>query len=256
MEKPARRPFSAPPWRNTALEVRSVLEIGAHLLSSRYLSRLPRGDGHPIVVYPGFMASDLSTTPLRRVLGKLGYEVHAWGQGRNIGPTPAVRAGIVQQLLGVHRRSRRKVSLIGWSLGGLYAHRLAQIHPDLVRQVITLASPVRMVRADTSRASPLFEVLGGLHDPAVDRNRKYSSPQVASTSLYTRTDGIVNWESCLLDEAPDAQNIEVLATHIGIGHNPAVLTVVADRLAQPAGLWRPYSPNRTTARFVRASATT
>ena len=87
------RRFNAPSWRNTALEVGSVVEMGAHVASTRWLNRLPKGDGHPVIVYPGFMASDFSTAPLRRVLRKLGYEVHSWGRGRNIGPTSAVRAG-------------------------------------------------------------------------------------------------------------------------------------------------------------------
>lgn len=214
---------------------------------------MPRGDGHPVIVYPGFMASDVSTAPLRRVLRKLGYEVHAWKRGRNLGPTSAVRAGVVNQLLEVRRRSGRRASLIGWSLGGIYAHRLAMMHPDAVRQVITLASPVRMLRVDQSRATPLFEALERFHDPDVDRDRHYARPAVPSTSLYTRTDGIVHWESCLLEPAPHVENIEVLATHIGIGHNPAALAVISDRLAQ-SGEWAPYSPDGLTARFVRPSA--
>lgn len=247
------RRFNAPSWRNTALEVGSVVEMGAHVVSTRWLNRLPKGDGHPVIVYPGFMASDLSTAPLRRVLRKLGYQVHAWNRGRNIGPTSAVRAGIVNQVLEVNRRSGRRASLIGWSLGGLYAHRLAVLHPDVVRQVITLASPVRMMRTDQSRATPLFEALESFHDPNVDRDRHFARPDVPSTSLYTKTDGIVNWESCLLDDEPHAENIEVLATHIGIGHNPAVLAVIADRLAQK-GEWQPYVPTSSTSRFVRSAA--
>ncbi len=228
-----------------------MVEMGAHLASLRWLRKLPKGDGHPVIVYPGFMATDVSTAPLRRVLRKLGYEVHAWKRGRNIGPTPAVRSGIVKQLLEVNRRSGRRTSLIGWSLGGLYAHRMAGLHPDIVRQVITLASPVRMLHIDHSRATPLYDALDRFHDPNVDRNRHYARPDVPSTSLYTKTDGIVHWESCLLDPAPHTENIEVLATHIGIGHNPAVLAVIADRLAQ-TGEWAPYVPTPSTARFVRS----
>ena len=198
-----------------ALESRSLWEAGALLPALPLLALAPRGDGHPVLVLPGFMASDRSTAILRRFLGSLGYRVHGWNLDRNVGPTPAIRDGLVERLREIARDGRR-VSLVGWSLGGIYARELARRFPSAVRLVITLGSPFR--------------------DP---RERVRELP-VPATAIYSRSDGIVSWRRCVDDDGGSRENVEVDSSHLGMGHHPRVLMIVADRLAQPQGEWRPF----------------
>jgi len=183
------------------------------------LATSPRGDGHTVLVVPGLGASDVSTRPLRRFLRTLGYDVHGWGLGRNEGPTTRMLDGVGQRFLNLHGRRGQGVSLVGWSMGGIFARRLARLNPDSVRQVITLGSPFRMV-SDTPS----------------------SALRMPSTSVYTRTDAIAPWKSCFDGFGPLHESVEVVGSHCGLGHHPAVLHVVADRLAQAAGEWKPFVP--------------
>src|SRR5258707_13749946 len=140
-------------------------------------------------------------------------------------------------------RYQRKVSLIGWSLGGLFARELARRRPAQVRQVITLGSPF----ANEPKASNtwrLYEALSGRS--AGDwpgREAMKLPPPVPSTAIYSRSDGIVAWQGCLEQESPTTQNIEVEGSHSGLGHNPVVVYVIADRLVQPDGEWRRFERN-------------
>jgi len=210
------------------------------------LCRLPRGDGHGVVVFPGFMASDRSTQPLRELLKRLGYRAYGWGLGQNIGPTSDVATGLTKRLLYVAERSRRKVSLIGWSLGGIYARELARARPDLARMVITLGSPIQMAEGDRSSAQTVWELMRRFHveDFMSDRLREVDRPPlpVPATSIYSASDGIVAWKASLLRKTSISENVRVLGSHCGLGHNAAAVSVIADRLAQPEDEWREFSP--------------
>src|SRR5690348_1112699 len=141
-------------------EARGIFEFNASLLLSPLLMRAPRGDGHPVLALPGFLASDLSMMPLRRYLSELGYDTHAWQMGRNTGGITRMRAALLDRLRRIHADRGRKVSIVGWSLGGVYARDLALQAPELVRNVVTLASPfANDVRA--TNATRLYEVLSG-----------------------------------------------------------------------------------------------
>lgn len=183
------------------------------------LAGSPRGDGHTVLVMPGLGASDLSTRTLRRFLRTLGYDVHGWGLGRNQGPTTRMLDGVGKRFLDLHGRRGEGVSLVGWSMGGIFARRLARLNPDEVRQVITLGSPFRMI-SDT----------------------KSSALRMPSTSVYSRTDGIAPWRSCFDGFGERHEAVEVVGSHCGLGHHPAVLHLVADRLAQVHGEWAPFAP--------------
>ncbi|RZL64097.1 MAG: alpha/beta hydrolase [Variovorax sp.] len=234
----------APPSRLLLLaEARALWETGAGIAMWPLLQLTPRGDGHPVIVLPGLVASDTSTGILRRYLKSRGYDAHGWGLGRNLGPREGVEDGMYALLRKLHDERGQKVSLVGWSLGGVYARLLASAHPEMVRNVITLGSPF----AGSARATNAWRVYEGVsgqsaEDPA---RMKYvhPTPPVPTTSIFSRTDGVVAWQCSVEKDGPQAENIEVIASHIGLGAHPAVLYALADRLAQPEDDWKPF--NRT-----------
>ncbi|MET0325273.1 MAG: alpha/beta hydrolase [Ilumatobacteraceae bacterium] len=213
-----------------------------------WLRTMRRGDGHPVLVLPGFMTTDQSTAALRMVLHRQGYWAHPWRLGRNIGPTSRVVNGMGHRLEALHDRHQRPVTLIGQSLGGVYARILARQHPDLVRQVISLGSPYRMVEGDRSGVDGIWERFRRFHDGelAFAELAEHERPllEVPSTSVYSRADGVAPWHTCIDAERDQCENIEVRGSHIGMAVNPAVVVAVLDRLAQPAGAWRPFVPPR------------
>jgi len=224
-------------------EARGLFELNSSLLLSPLLLRAPRGDGHPVLALPGFLASDLSMAPMRRYLKELGYDAYAWNMGRNLGGVASRRGALRDLLQRIHETTGRKVSVVGWSLGGIYARDLALQMPDLVRSVITLGSPfTNDIRA--TNATRLYEALSGEgidDNPEIQKAIAGDLP-VPTTSIYSRTDGIVNWRTSVLRPSAIAENIEVhLASHIGIGVNPAALWAVADRLAQGEGEFKHFS---------------
>lgn len=233
--------FRAPSLLLTAAESRAFLEFGAMLAARPLLARAARGDNRPVVVLPGFLAGDVSTRPMRRFLENLGHDVHGWGLGRNWGPSPGARAGLRQRVLQVTERTGQPAALVGWSLGGIYARHLAKLFPDRVRQVVTLASPFRMSKGDRSRVSEVYRAAAGHHHVDFTPMGGDYDLGVPATSLFTKTDGVIDWRACLDRPGPEAENIEVRASHFGIGYNPVALFVLADRLAQN-GAWQPFRP--------------
>lgn len=224
-------------------EMRSIFEFNASLIMSPLLLRAPKGDGHPVLALPGFLASDLSMAPMRRYLTELGYDAHAWQMGRNFGGIARTRAALHERLAEIYNSTRRKVTVIGWSLGGVYARDLALHAPDMVRYVVTLGSPfANDIRA--TNATRLYEALSGEtvgEDPEFIEALAGDLP-VPTTSIFSRADGVVNWRTCLLRPSATAENIEVyLASHVGLGVNPAVLWAVADRLSQPEGQFSQFN---------------
>jgi pimeloyl-ACP methyl ester carboxylesterase len=221
---------------------RATADYGLYLATLPLLRALPSGDGHPVLVLPGLMTDDTSTRPLRRTLRGLGYRAHGWQLGRNIGPTAAAVTGMRDRLDRLAHRYGRPVTLVGWSLGGIFARDLARRTPDSVRQVITLGSPFRMANTNQSRAHRAFERYSHLHVerlPLPLEGDRGPLPMPA-TSIWSRYDGIVHWQACRETPGARAENIAVQASHLGLGHHPAVLYAVADRLAQPEGSWAPF----------------
>jgi hypothetical protein len=198
---------------------------------------LPRGDGHPVLVYPGLGVSGCATEGLRERLRELDYEVHDWDQGVNQWPEADFDRFLdllSEQLKQIYSRNSRPVSLIGWSLGGVYARELAKKHPELVRQAITLATPFAD-QPNSTHAGWLFTLLNGGVSPMdeVLLRRLSIEPVVPCTSVYSPSDGIVGWAGCVGTESEYHQNIEVEnVSHWGMLHNPDVLRVVARLLAE------------------------
>jgi len=221
---------------------RALLEGAALPAAAPLLRRAPRGDGQPVLLLPGFTAGDGSTTVLRRYLVQQGFAAHPWLLGQNVGPANGVRAGMFERVVELAQRYGRKVSIVGWSLGGVYARELAKRLPDQVRQVVTLGSPFADV-ARASHASRLFDRVG-VRDRRTPRSaladQLREPPDQPSTSIYSKSDGVVHWQSCLEPETDHTENIEVIGSHCGLGFNPIVLYAVAERLSQPEGAWRPF----------------
>ena len=239
-------PMASPPNRFwTFAEGRAMFELGAFYASRPMLSNLQRGDGHSVLVMPGFMASNSSTVPMRGLLSDLGYDAHGWDSGRNVRITEELIGRLENQLDRLHKDSGRPVSIIGWSLGGVLAREITKMHPDKVRLVISLGSPISDDRGHTN-AARLFKFFNG-DKPEQLRGGQFvgldEAPPVPTTSILTKTDGVVHWRGsvqCPRKAEHHSENIQVYASHIGLGVNPSVMIAIADRLAQDEGEWTPF----------------
>lgn len=238
----AEEDLGPPPLIWQLLEGRALFELGAMAWLYPLLRQAPAGDGHPVLVLPGFLANGNSTLPLRHFLKSLGYAAHRWKLGRNLGVVGEKEEQLLARLRELRRRYGRKVSIIGWSLGGLYARELSWLAPDDVRLVITLGTPFRHHSGTT--VTLLYEDVSGQRVAQMDPRllaRLSQPPPVPATSIYTRTDGVVHWRCSLEQSASTTENIRVHGSHCGLGHNPLVLWAIADRLAQPEDGWRPFA---------------
>jgi pimeloyl-ACP methyl ester carboxylesterase len=225
--------------------VRATSELAASVLLAPLLAAQPRGDGHCVLVIPGWLAGDRSTLPLRRYLSVLGYDVRGWGQGVNRGPTTSNVGALQRRVAELARSSGRSVSVIGWSLGGHYAYQLARSNPANVRQVITLGSPAAMRWTGSRTGSRMADRLASspMNPPAIPRPwHEHGSLRVPVTAIHSRSDAIVAWRTALVRSAPRRQNVQVYGSHLGLGHNPAVLHVIADRLSSRPDHWKPFRP--------------
>lgn len=234
--------ISAPPLRYLAMELRSIAELADLAFRYRELEETPRGDGHPVLVLPGLMSSDLATLPMRRFLTRQGYAAYGWGFGMNLGLRGTLEADLAALLGTIAQRHDRKVSLVGVSLGGIYARQLAKVFPHLVRAVVTLGSPF----AGGPRSTHGWRVYEWACGKSVDSRDQHMGgpvrppPPLPTTAIFSRTDGICAWESCFEEAGPLSESIEVTGSHIGLPHNLQVLRILADRLAQPEGAFSPY----------------
>jgi pimeloyl-ACP methyl ester carboxylesterase len=235
-----------PPLLMTLLEApRAVSEVSSLLPTHALLVNLPKGDGHSVLTLPGFMAGDRSTGILRGYLTRWGYDAKPWELGRNLGLATArdLDELLNDRLKEMYMDSGRKVSLIGWSLGGLFAREMARRNPKMVRQVITLGSPMGNPKA--TNAWRLYEYMTGtrLRDTNIrERIEEIIKPVpgVPGTSIYSKSDAVVAWQ---IAKAPRGKNVESIAisgSHVGMGFNPAVLYLIADRLRLKEGKWKPF----------------
>ena len=193
---------------------------------------LPAGDGHPVLVIPALFSTDKMTEGFRRALASLGYQVEGWRAGLNIGPTESAWATAERLLPEIQARTGRKVSLIGHSLGGVFARAVATGHPELVRRVITVCSPFRLPTA--SPMAPVYRLLSRWHvGEEVFMSRLVEPPPVPTTAIYTVGDRVVAWTSCLDVPGPLRDNVAVRGAHSTMLGNPAAIRVIAERLVRP-----------------------
>jgi pimeloyl-ACP methyl ester carboxylesterase len=238
-------PSLKPPSKLLLLaEIRALGEFALGLASLPALATAPKGDGHTVLVLPGFLTSDSSTEFLRRTLRHLGVNAVGWDLGRNLGNAMVMREKLAAKVAQLKRESGRRISIVGWSLGGIYARYLGLQVPDLVRGVITLGSPFTGdMRANN--VGRLYDVVSGEnpdHIPRAEYEALAGHLPVPASSIYSKTDGVVHWQTSQVQTHHQAENIEVFgASHFGLGCNPAVLWAIADRLAQPEGAFTPFA---------------
>ena len=248
---------------SSLLEMRAMFEMASLPYSLPALMHAPRGDGHPVLLLPGFMGSEGSLIALELFLRNRGYQVQTWGLGRNVGFRPGHASALEQKIRYLHHESGQKVSLVGWSLGGVFALYGAHQAGECVRNVITLGSPVS-VDASGSAVPPLLRALYRLvahpmgsaahsMQPRAKTLREGRQLPVPVSCLYSLSDGVVPPQEATIDGDPTRhENIRVWGSHVGLGFNPLVLQIVADRLAQPEGGWQPYAPSGVLGAVHRA----
>ena len=243
----------APHLLHSATEMRALFEMALLPYALPALLTAPRGDGHTVLLLPGFMASETSLFALKLFLSNRGHDVHTWGLGRNVGFSNRHAEAFEQKVRHLNHTSGRKVSLIGWSLGGVFALYGAHQAPECVRSVITLGSPVSVDPAG-SKSPPIVKALYRLiahplgpeahsMQPRVKKLREKRAPPLPMSCLYSVTDGVVPPQEATIDGDPALhENIRVPGSHTGLGFNAIVLWIVAERLAQPEGQWKPFAP--------------
>ncbi len=219
------------------------MELARHKL--RRSGNAKPGDRHPVVIFPGLGMDGSFVATLRAYCRALGYNAFDWGRGFNTGPHGDFDAWLytlkseVEDLLA---DQPQPATLIGWSLGGFYAREIGKLMAPRIRQVITIGTPFN-AEADHSNVGWLYRLLSGgsaTMDPAMCL-RMRTPPPMRTTSIYSRSDGVVAWETCCHQKRSSlVHDIEVGGSHLGMGWNRDVLSAVADRLGQQPGVWRRY----------------
>ena len=224
---------------------RALSEFSLSIPYRTFSKNQTSGDSHPVLVLPGFMASDFSTNSLRKFIQKLGYIPYGWELGRNYARLQYLKTleKKVEEIYEVHKEP---ISLIGWSLGGVFARQIAKAKPHLIRQIITLGSPFRNIK-ESNNATWLYNLLPG-SKRVVDLNRELlndlpNPAPVPTTAVYSKEDGIVPWEVCMeVEEGMWHQNVQIRGSHLGMGVNPAILDIIADRLLYDKTNWEHFIP--------------
>ncbi|BDX05636.1 esterase/lipase family protein [Planctobacterium marinum] len=243
--------MSKPRLHHTLFESRTLVEFAAATLTMPFLLKAPSGK-RPVMVIPGFLASDASTLPLRKYLRLKGYRSYGWQQGRNLGQhiipgATMIREDLLERVLALVEKEQQPIHLIGWSLGGILAREIARLMPDMVASVISLGSPFNSPEASSPMAAVLFKRVNQKRIGAEFEIPETMAvpPPVPCTSIYSRSDGITHWQGCHQHgEERHVENIQVNGSHLGLGHHPTVLWLIAHRLAGNSELkslqdWRP-----------------
>ena len=226
------RPLRAPSSTARLGELRAALQP-LRLLAKSPL--LPRRAATPrqVILLPGFGTTDTIMYPLRGYLSAIGHQTHGWGLGRHGKDVEASVEQFLPTLERVAAASDKPPILIGWSLGGIVAREVARAHQDLVAKVITFGSPLGGPRHTSAARAYDKDELRSIE--ALIDERSTDALTMPITSIYSRRDGIVDWLSCVDQQTPHAENIEVTSTHIGYGLDPDVWRVIAQQIDSAPG---------------------
>ncbi len=212
---------------------RMIWELMASIRFRREYVPRHTGDGHAVLVIPGLLGIDAMMKPMRKFLTRMGYTPYKWGQGINMARPEDLEA-LLEKIDILYEKHQQKISIVGWSLGGIYARELAKRKPDKVRQVITTGSPFRGIENPNNVVWMLTLLKGDVSnfwDKALMDS--ISEPtSILTTSIYSKTDGIVRWQDCM-SETEDIlhRNEEAVSSHLGMPHNMSVLKIIAERLS-------------------------
>lgn len=223
---------------------RALAEYASFVAITRLLSAGRAGQGRPVLVLPGLLADDRSTRPLRRLLNRAGYAAYGWRMGTNIGPTRRIITGMDALLSEITDLHAQPATVIGWSLGGMLGYDLVSRHPGAVDRLITLGSPLYSTDPSQSRGSLFYDEYAAAHLPEYSRDswRPPAALSMPATSIFSKTDGVVRWHTCLHPPGPLTENIEVYSSHCGLGCHPAAGYAILDRLAAPTDPWPKFVP--------------
>lgn len=225
---------------------RALLEFASLLPAHFILKNAPRGDGHPVMTLPGYRSDDSAMLAMRRYLERWGYHAYPWGLGTNLGvgyQRIDYEKRVIARLESIVEKHGETASLVGWSLGGVIAREVTKRRPDLVRQIITLGSPL----ADAPEATTVFRIMR--HTSAEEVTNEVLSvmrqvatplPDVRCICIYSDSDGIVSPQIARDLVSPNVENIRVSSSHFGMGVNPVILFIIADRLSQTEADWKPF----------------
>lgn len=227
---------SFPPLSHVVLESRSFLEWSSMYFIHSFIPKRIKGNNRPVLLLPPFLGTDRSTKFIRKYLERQGFKVYKWKLGVNLVRSHYL-APLDERLEEIAHKHKEKVSIVGWSGGGMLAKILANRHPEKIAQLVTIGSPVWGLNDLKTSLNKLYEILKGrsLADKSEDFHDELEAiPPMPITCIYTKTDGVVPWKQCMEAETlrKNIQNIEVYGSHGGLGANPTVLMAVANALHQ------------------------
>ncbi|MEL7146762.1 MAG: alpha/beta hydrolase, partial [Bacteroidota bacterium] len=219
---------------NMALEGRALIEWASIYFMYPFIPKRIKGDGKPVLLIPPYLGDDNATSFVRKYLNSLGFKTYKWEQGFNMIKSHYLPR-LEEKLDDIYSAHGEKVSIVGWSGGGMFAKIIANRHPEQVAQIVTIGSPVWGVMDMKSHVDGVLSFFSG--KSLREKNKKFIEelepiPEVPVTCIYTKTDGIVPWKHCVEAESyrQDIKNIEVFGSHSGLGANVSVLMITANAL--------------------------
>ncbi len=247
---------------------RALHEMSLLLPADRYLKRLGGGRGKPVMVLPGFAADDRTTAITRKYLNHWGFDARPWGIGQNLNPrnisdtaSAVEQVGhnidkLATQLSALKAQTGQKVTLLGWSLGGIVSRQLAAKYPDLVSSVTTMGTPFGDFRSTS--VYPLMQLLNKYEVSQNDLDLWDEMANVAIgdiplTVIYSKSDGFVPPHNARAARSKVIEFIEVVCSHVGFAVNPVVLKLLANRLREDSLNWRPFQPSLLERALYRTS---
>ena len=218
---------------------RAVFEAGNVMIASPELVPPAEGASGVVLVVPGFTTDSKATIVLRSKLSGAGYDVRTWKQGLNLGIRRHLFDGLVAELDSLSESCGARISVVGQSLGGIYARELAKVRPAQVCHVVTLGTPINDPDGSGSRVAGLYRLLNRGHatdgsaPPGFEDWDIAAAPPVPTTAVYSRSDGICHWRTCLQQgDHPHVENLEIPGSHLGMGVNGRVLLAISERLSR------------------------